>query len=135
RQESRILSLAVEHREGLAADRRHVTVWTRLVEIQARYPIIQILAVVAVFIYGEQTLPGLGEWHSIKFMLLLAGLTALASGGQTLLILMGGFDLGVAGFIVTGAATVTALQGVYDIPFIVALAASAVGAGLLGAIA
>ena len=29
-------------------------------------PIVQILAVVAVFIYGAITLPGLGQWHSIK---------------------------------------------------------------------
>ena len=42
---------------------------------------------------------------------------------------MGGFDLGVAGFIVAGAVSVTALQGIYHIPFIVAMAAAAVGLG------
>ena len=68
-------------------------------------------------------------------ILLIAGLTGLASAGQTLLILMGGFDLGVAGFIVTGAVSVTALQGHYHIPFLVAMAAAVVGSGVLGAIA
>ena len=85
--------------------------------------------VVAVFIYGEQTLPGLGDVEQHQVDPAARGLTALASAGQTLLILMGGFDLGVAGFIVTGAVTVTALQGTYDIPFIVAMAAAAVGVG------
>ena len=42
--------------------------------------------------------------------LVLAALAGLASGGQTLLILMGGFDLGVAGFIVAGALAVTVLK-------------------------
>ena len=112
-----------------------MTIWTRLVQIQERYPIVQILAVAAVFIYGVITLPGLGAWSSIKVILLLAALTSLASCGQTLLILMGGFDLGVAGFIVTGAVTVTALQGSYHLPFLVAMAAAAVGSGVLGAIA
>ena len=45
---------------------------------------------------------------------------------------MGGFDLGVAGFIVAGAVTVTALQGSYHIPFLVALAAAVVGSAVLG---
>src|SRR5579863_5645238 len=134
-QESRILSLDAEPRGGPAAERRHVTVWSRLSRIQARFPIVQILAVAAVFIYGVITLPGLGDWSSIKVILLLASLTALASTGQTLLILMGGFDLGVAGFIVTGAVSVTALQGSYHVPFLVAMAAATAGAAVLGAIA
>jgi ribose transport system permease protein len=133
-QESRILSLDTEPRATSAAQ-RHVTIWRRLAEIQARFPIVQILAVAAVFVYGVITLPGLGDWSSVKVILLLASLTALASTGQTLLILMGGFDLGVAGFIVAGAVTVTALQGSYHLPFLVAMAAAAVGAGVLGAIA
>jgi ribose transport system permease protein len=110
-------------------------VWTRLVEIQARYPIIQILALAALFIYGDATLPGLGEWSSIKVILLIAALTAVASTGQTLLILMGGFDLGVAGFIVAGGVTVTALQAKYHLPFLVAMAGAVVCSGILGAIA
>ena len=136
-QESRILAVGEVSRGGTAgaAEGRHVTIWTRLGAIQARYPIIQLLAVAAVFIYGVETLPALGQWSSIKVILLIAGLTGLASAGQTLLILMGGFDLGVAGFIVTGAVSVTALQGAYHIPFLVAMAGAVVGSAALGAIA
>jgi len=135
-QESRILAVGeARPQSATPAERRHLTVWGRLAQIQSRYPIIQLLAVAAVFIYGDLTLPGLGQWHSIKVILLIAGLTGLASAGQTLLILMGGFDLGVAGFIVTGAVSVTALQGIYHIPFLVAMAGAVVASGILGAIA
>ena len=135
-QESRILAVGeARPQSATAAERRQVTIWTRLAEIQARYPLIQLLAVAAVFIYGVETLPALGQWSSIKVILLIAGLTGLASAGQTLLILMGGFDLGVAGFIVTGAVSVTALQGSYHIPFLVAMAAAVLASAALGAIA
>jgi ribose transport system permease protein len=135
-QESRIIAVGeAPPRAAAQAERRQVTIWTRLAELQARYPLIQMLAVAAVFLYGVETLPGLGSWSSIKFILLLAGLTGLASAGQTLLILMGGFDLGVAGFIVTGAVSVTALQGSYHIPFLVAMAAAVAASAVLGAIA
>jgi ribose transport system permease protein len=136
-QESRILAVGEVSRPepAGAGERRHVTIWMRLSAIQARYPVIQLLAVAAVYLYGVDTLPALGDWSSIKSLLLLAGLTGLASAGQTLLILMGGFDLGVAGFIVTGAVSVTALQGIYHIPFLVAMTGAVVGSAILGAIA
>ena len=107
----------------------------RLAALQARFPIIQVLALVAVFAYGDLTLPGLGSWTSIRSILVLAALVGLASGGQTLLILMGGFDLGVSGFIVAGALTVTALNLDYHISFGVALLFAVIGAGVLGGIA
>jgi ribose transport system permease protein len=135
-QEARILEIGdAPPRASVATERRELTLWSRLARIQARFPIIQILAVVAVFVYGDLTLPGLGTWSSIKVILLLAGLIGLASTGQTLLILMGGFDLGVSGFIVAGAVSVTALQGSYHVPFLVAMAAVALASGLMGAIA
>jgi ribose transport system permease protein len=108
---------------------------TRLGTLQARFPIFQVLALVAVFIYGEITLPGLGSWTSIRSILVLAALVGLASGGQTLLILIGGFDLGVSGFIVAGALTVTALRADYHLGFGVSLLLAVIGAGVLGGIA
>ena len=108
---------------------------SRLGAIQARFPIFQVVALVAVFIYGVISLPGLGSWTSIRSILVLAALVGLASGGQTLLILMGGFDLGVSGFIVAGALSVTALRADYHIAFGVALLLAVVGSGLLGGIA
>jgi len=106
--------------------------WTKLGAVQARFPVGQVVALILVFIYGVITLPGLGAWTSIRSILVLAALVGLASGGQTLLILIGGFDLGVSGFIVAGALTVTALRSVYHLSFGVALLLAVVGAGLLG---
>jgi ribose transport system permease protein len=109
--------------------------WTTLKRLQQRLPLIQVLALIAVFTYGAITLPGLGSWISIRSILVLAALIGLASGGQTLLILMGGFDLGVSGFIVAGGLTVTALNLKYHIPFGVALAFALVISAMLGAAA
>ena len=117
------------------ASRRALTLWQRLAQLQARYPILQVLALAALFIYGDATLPGLASWSSIRQILLLAALVGLASGGQTLLILMGGFDLGVSSFIVASSLTVTALATKYNLPFGVMLLIAVTGAGTLGAIA
>jgi ribose transport system permease protein len=109
--------------------------WAALARVQARFPLIQVLALIAVFVYGAITLPGLASWISIRSIIVLAGLVGLASGGQTLLILMGGFDLGVAGFIVAGALTVTALNLKYHISFVEALICVLAGATVLGGFA
>ena len=106
--------------------------WAKVGAVQARFPVAQVVALIVVFIYGVITLPGLGAWTSIRSILVLAALVGLASGGQTLLILIGGFDLGVSGFIVAGALTVTALRSAYHLSFGVALLLAIVGAGVLG---
>jgi ribose transport system permease protein len=110
-------------------------VWNVLDAVQGKFPLFQVVALIAVFIYGAISLPGLGSWNSIRSILVLAALVGLASGGQTLLILIGGFDLGVSGFIVAGALTVTALQVKYNIPFGVALLLAVVGSAILGGLA
>jgi ribose transport system permease protein len=109
--------------------------WGRLVAIQDRFPLIQDVALVAVFAFGVITLPGLGSWVSIRSILVLAALIGLASCGQTLLILMGGFDLGVSGFIVAGGLTVTALNLKWGIGFGASLAIALVAAAVLGSFA
>ena len=86
-------------------------------------------------IYGAITLPGLDSWISIRSILVLAALVGLASCGQTLLILMGGFDLGVSGFIVAGGLTVTALKVKYGLDFGTALALALIAAAVLGGFA
>jgi ribose transport system permease protein len=114
---------------------RHTTPWGRLVLLQSKYPILQVVALIAVFVYGDATLPGLGSWANIKTILVIAALVGLASGGQTVLILIGGFDLGVSGFIVASALTVTAISTKFHIAFGLALLLAVVGSGILGAIA
>ena len=103
--------------------------------LQQRFPLIQLLALAAVFAYGAITLPGLDSWISIRSILVLAALVGLASCGQTLLILMGGFDLGVAGFIVAGGFMVTAIKVKYGLDFGTALALALIGAAVLGGFA
>ena len=48
---------------------------------------------------------------------MLASLAGLASAGQTLLILMGGFDLSISGFIVSSALVVSVLKDKWGISF------------------
>ena len=110
-------------------------VWRTLARVQQRIPLIQLVALGAVFAYGVATLPGLGSWVSIRSILVLAALIGLASCGQTLLILMGGFDLGVSGFIVAGGLTVTALNAKYHMDFATSLAVALLAAAILGGFA
>lgn len=117
------------------AARPRPKLWARAAAIQKRIPIVQILVLLAVFAYGDLTLEGFGSWQTIKLILLMAALVGLASGGQTLLILMGGFDLSVSGFIVAGAVTATALSAKYHVSFGVALVCAVAAAGILGAAA
>ena len=117
---------------GSSAGERVTSAWRALGRVQQRIPLIQLLALATVFAVGVITLPGLGSWVSIRSILVLAALVGLASCGQTLLILMGGFDLSIAGFIVAGGLMTTALEQKYGLGFGLALAIAIVGAGFLG---
>jgi ribose transport system permease protein len=114
---------------------RQLTFLQRLRALQNRFPLLQVVALIVIFIYGDSTLPGLDSWANIRTLLVIAALVGLASAGQTLLILIGGFDLGVAGFIVASALTVSALGPKYHIPFAVSLLIAVVGTAILGGIA
>jgi ribose transport system permease protein len=110
------------------------SLWSRLVALQSRIPLLQLIALVAVFAYGAIDL-GFWNWVSVKQILVLASLVGLACVGQTLLILMGGFDLSVAAFIVAGALVISVLQGKWGVPTGIAILIAVVAAGALGAIA
>jgi ribose transport system permease protein len=103
----------------------------RLVDLQRRWPILQVVALVAISAYGALTLPNLTTWGSIKTILVLASLIGLASVGQTLVILIGGFDLSIPGFMVASAYLITTIKDQQHFSFAFALAlAIAFGAGL-----
>jgi ribose transport system permease protein len=110
-------------------------VWLRLKAAQNRIPVIQLVALVAVFAYGSATLPGLATWSSMTKILVFASLIGLASIGQTMLILMGGFDLSVSGIIVASGLVVTVLKDKYHWSFLLALLVAVVASGILGACA
>jgi ribose transport system permease protein len=109
------------------------TPWEKLVGLQARFPLLQLVTLIAVFAYGCFDL-GFWNWGSVRQILVLAALAGLASSGQTLLILMGGFDLSISGFIVSSALVVSVLKEQWQISFGVAIViAVACGAVLGGA--
>lgn len=111
------------------------TRWRQLAALQARYPLLQVVALVIVFSYGALSLPGLTDWSSLKLILVLAALAGIAAAGQTLLILMGGFDLSVATFIVSSALIITTLRTKWSLPFLAAFAIAVVGCAVLGGLA
>lgn len=108
--------------------------WRRLVRLQARIPLLQLCLLAAVFAYGAIDL-GFWNWGSVKQILVLASLAGLASVGQTLLILMGGFDLSISGFIVASALVVSVLKEKWNVSFIVAILIAVVAAAILGGLA
>jgi ribose transport system permease protein len=109
--------------------------WRDLVRLQSRFPLLQAIATIAVFVIGAATLPGFASGPSIKLMLVLASLAGIAALGQTLLILMGGFDLSIAGIAVASALIVTQVRESWDIGFGLALLIALAGAALFGAVA
>ena len=111
---------------------RSATQW--LMALQRRAPVAQLVALIALFVYGASTIAGFGAWMNVKSMLTLAALLGLASFGQTLVVILGGLDLSVGGFIVMGAILVSQLSGAHGwasplaIAFIVIVAAVMGGA-------
>jgi ribose transport system permease protein len=111
------------------------TAWRTLVGLQARFPIVQIILLIAVYSYGAASLTGLSSWNGISDILYFAAFAGLAAAGQTLLILMGGFDLSVSAFIVSSALTVSVLKEQWGVSYAVAILIAVVVGGVLGAAA
>lgn len=91
--------------------------WRTAVALQRRIPLLQLALLVIVYLVGVVTLPGFGTPRSLVSVLVIASLAGLASIGQTLTILVGGFDLSVAGFIVAGGLIVTQVAELLGIGF------------------
>jgi len=103
-----------------------------LERLQRRVPALQIAAVAGVFLYGYQTIPGFGQTVSIDTMLVLAGLLGLAAFGQTLVVILGGLDLSIPGFILVGAVGSVALGR--SVPFGVAVGLIVGASAVVGAL-
>lgn len=117
---------------GVVAVARRPGVLGLFVDFQRRFPAVQLLVAVVAFAVGAVTLDGFGSPSSITSILVLSSLVALAGVGQTLVILLGGFDMSVASFIVFGAVMVTQVTRVYGIGFDLALLIAIAVALLLG---
>src|SRR5205085_5741402 len=106
----------------------------RLSRLQRSWPLLQLVAVVAIFIYGNETIYGFSSRSSINTMLVLAALLGLAALGQTLVMIIGGLDLSIPGFIVAGAILVSQLCGTHHWAFVPAFALILAIAAAMGAI-
>ncbi|UGS35597.1 ABC transporter permease [Capillimicrobium parvum] len=107
----------------------------RLGDLQRRAPVLQIVALVVLFVYGSIDIEGFSQWPNVKSMLTLAALLALAALGQTLVMILGGLDLSVPGFIVMGAIGVSQLYGADGWPAIGAILVPVLVGAVLGALA
>ena len=67
-----------------------------------------VLVVIALYVIGVVAIPGYGSEFSLRAMLVLASLLAIASIGQTLVVIVGGIDLSIPFLI--GFANVVAAQ-------------------------
>ncbi len=101
--------------------------------LQRRAPVLQLLALVVLFVYGAATIEGFSSEITVDSMLVLAALLGIAALGQTLVLILGGIDFSVPGHIAMGAIVVSELYGArhWSAPLAIALVAAA--AGVLGA--
>lgn len=79
-------------------------------------PILQLVALLALFAYAATTIDGFTSKPSIYSVLVLAALLGIASLGQTLVILIGGIDLSVPA-VIGGANLITVLLSGKGWPF------------------
>jgi ribose transport system permease protein len=93
-----------------------------LAALQRRFPLLQIAAIAALYLYGAGSIDGFGERSSLYSMLVLAALLGLAALGQTLVVLIGGVDLSIPALIVLGGTMISELTGAHGWSFVPALA-------------
>ena len=125
-------TISPSRKANAAARPARQPLWDRLVRLQRRVPIVQLALLVLVSAFGLVTLPGFGSWMSIKSILILGALVGMAALGQSIVVLIGGIDLGVAGYIVAGALMVTQFATLNNVPFGVAFLLATAGAAVLG---
>src|SRR5579862_5817610 len=80
-------------------------------EVQRRFPVLQIVALAALFGWGTLSLPAFAGRPSIDSMLVLASFLGIAAVGQTIVILIGGIDLSIPNVITAGNLLTTLLGG------------------------
>jgi len=101
--------------------------------MQRNWPLLQLAALIALFAFGVATIEGFTQAYSIRSMLILASLLALAALGQTLCFLIGSLDLSIPGMIVLGATLIAELCGVHGWSLLPALAVIVVISSAMGA--
>jgi ribose transport system permease protein len=126
-------TLAHERREAPDAPGGARALWRAFTATQQRVPVFQLVAALAVFGWGAVGVPGFTEHSAVMSMLVLASLLGLASVGQTLVVLVGGLDLAVAGYVSVGAVAAAQLAGKHHWSLAATAAVVVVLTGLAGA--
>lgn len=108
------------------------TLVTRVASAQRRFPVLQVIALLALFLYGLAAIQGFAAEQSVRSMLVLAALLGLAATGQTLVIIVGALDFSVPGMIVLGATVISELCGARGWAFVPALLVVVVLCGVAG---
>jgi ribose transport system permease protein len=106
-------------------------------DLQRRFPLLQIVALVVLYLVGAATVPGWTTHSTLMSMLVMAALLGLAGAGQTIVVLGGGIDFSVGAFITAGGVFITELPSVDHWPVwgaIVFSFAVAVAGGVLNGV-
>ena len=93
-------------------------------DLQRRFPLLQVVALVVLYLVGAATVPGWTTHSTLMSMLVMASLLGLAGAGQTIVVLGGGIDFSVGAFITAGGVFITVLPSVDGWPVWAAIAAS-----------
>ncbi|GAA4737619.1 ABC transporter permease [Phytohabitans rumicis] len=110
------------------------TVRARVAALQTRLPALQIAVLIGVFGWGAVVVDGFASGPAIRATLVIASLLALASLGQTLVVLIGGLDLAVPGYITVGAVAAAELGGSRNWPLWAVVLSTTVVCALAGGI-
>jgi len=106
--------------ESVSGGEQVARVWRAMT--QGRWPILQVVLLVGLFLFGSATLDGYNSQPSIRAMLTLASLLGIAALGQTLVVLLGGFDLSVPFIIGASNVMCAELTGGHGWSFVAAFA-------------
>lgn len=107
--------------------------WAKFRFLVLRLPILQFSVLLALILWLVISIPAFVNRLSIVSVLILAALLALAALGQTFVVLIGGLDLAIPGYIIVGAFISSNLAGGAGWPIPLALLMTVLICGLVGA--
>lgn len=116
---------------------RQLTSRHQVADLQRRFPLLQVVALVVLYLVGAATVPGWTTRSTLMSMLVMAALLGLAGAGQTIVVLGGGIDFSVGAFITAGGVFITELPSVDHWPVWAAIVFSlvvAVAGGVLNGV-
>lgn len=98
-----------------------------------RLPTLQVVALLALIVWAVVRIPAITAPIAVVSILVLAALLGIASLGQTLVVILGGLDLAVPGYITVGAFAAANLAGAAKWPLPLAVGTAVVICGAVGA--